>query len=113
MRTYDKPIYMFKSGNERMDQLALATDEILDDSLSVKDRLTTLASIDMVVGVPNEWIWAATAWEKPLVVLYPDELSTRRWLPWTYDHCGRIAYELRQLYVSLLLAGIRKLVNGW
>ena len=67
----------------------------------------------MIVGVPNAWLWMATAWEKKLIYLYPDMMATVRWFHYSSLNYGRLIYPARGIQVSAVLAGLRQMIAAF
>jgi ADP-heptose:LPS heptosyltransferase len=108
LRTYYPEVVMISDGL-RLDDCAFTEYESFI-SRTVQEKLKMLASARLVIGVPNAWTWSATAWRKPVAMLYPDDIPVTRWWPFSYAEMGRINYQSRQIQIPVLLAGIRKMI---
>jgi len=110
LRSYGRPVLLLGEPHQRMDSAAFAECDILSRQ-SIGVKLRALASACLVVGVPNGWLWAAMAWDRPLVCLYPEDAPPDRWMWLQSPKSYRILYPPRQLQVPVLLAGLRKVVS--
>ena len=108
--SYDIPVKLLASENRRMESCAFYEEDILS-GLPLVAQLTELASARLIVGVPNEWMWAATAWQKKLIVLYPDTQPPKRWFWYAHDNFARLLYQMHQLAPPVMLAGLRQLIG--
>ena len=109
LRTYGRVSLMSDPG-EWMDACAFHENEIFSED-SMRDKLRALASADLVVGVPNAWMWLAAAWRKKLIVLYPQDVPPRRWYWYQDDNFARVVFDPRQLQIPVILAGLRSMIE--
>ncbi len=111
LRSYGLPVHLMARRGQRMDSCTFTEGELLSNR-SIGKKLRELAGAELIVGTPNEWMWLATAWEKKLIVLYPDHIPPRRWFWQTHDNYGRILYQVHLLQVPIVLAGLRRLISN-
>lgn len=109
LRTYDQSVQLMAKRGMRMDAASFTEGEILSNE-SLADKLAALASATLVVGTPNEWTWLATAWERKLVILYPEHVPSHRWFWQYHDNFGRIVFQAHLLQIPVILAGLRILI---
>lgn len=109
LRTYDKPVKLMTKRGMRLEAASFTESEILSNEL-MSDKLAALASATLVVGTPNEWTWLATAWERKLVILYPEHVPPQRWFWQYHDNFGRIVFQTHMLQIPVILAGLRTLI---
>lgn len=111
LRTYGYPVILIGDDGERMDDAMFTEYENLSSN-PIEEKLAALASAVLVVGIPNAWTWASTAWAKKLVYLYPDGMPSRRWFSFSHENFGRILFDRHQLAIPIVLAGVRKLIDS-
>src|SRR5215471_12228051 len=104
-RTYASKIYLVGTG-ERPD-VALMESECLVDERLAAEKWNIVSEAALVIGPPNDWTWLATAWRKPIVVLYADSQPMRKWFPFGHDKFGRMLYNKDRLNVTQMLADLR------
>jgi ADP-heptose:LPS heptosyltransferase len=110
LRTYQLPLYLMGDSGFRMDHAAFSEKEICSE-LPVEEKLTILHSADVVVGVPNVWLWAATSFEKRMIYFYPETIDQKQWFPWAHDNYYRIAHAPDNVQPAAVLAAIRACMN--
>jgi hypothetical protein len=111
-RTYGLPVTLLGRPGQRMDYATFTEGSILSE-LPMIDKMRALADSRLVLGIPNEWTWMATAWKKKVLVFYPDDLPVDRWFgfdvaPYTL---GRVLYTRSQLQIPVMLAGARRTIE--
>lgn len=111
LRTYDRPVYQIGERGERQEECAYSEGDILCD-LPVADRLEAVADAELIVGVPNIWTWAATAWNKKQVIMYPDSVPLERWFPYGSRAYGIMLYEKTKLQVPVILTALRQIIRS-
>jgi hypothetical protein len=111
LRTFDQPVYVLGNSGQRFDDGMFTENDILSEA-SVLEKLALLESSALIVGVPNEWLWMATAWEKKTIYFYPDSIPARRWFWHKSDNCGRCEFTPGKIETALILTGLRMLMNG-
>lgn len=109
LRTYNIPVSLLGARTQWMDKVAFTESEILSEA-PVIYKLACLASADLVIGVPNEWMWAAAGYGKSSIVLYPMDVPARRWYHYQNDKFGRIVYAPQALDIPRILASLAKLL---
>jgi hypothetical protein len=112
LRSYGVPVSLLGRRGQRADYSNFTEGAILSN-LSVEEKLEALARSQFVMGVPNEWTWAATAWGKKVGVLHPEDIPHDRWfgfatVPWSL---GRILYSSSQIQIPPILAQLRHLIS--
>ena len=107
-RTYDDNIQML--GSKRFELSSLTEADYLG-TLPVKQRLQALADAKLIIGVPNEYTWMATAWLKKMIILYPDSIPQRRWFHFAHEKFGRIHFQTHALQIPVVLGAVRKLIR--
>ena len=112
LRMYDLPVYLMGGPGEWRDECAFSENEILSEE-PIETKLSYLAGATLIVGVPNAWLWMATAWEKKLIYLYPDMMATVRWFHYSSLNYGRLIYPARGIQVSAVLAGLRQMIAAF
>lgn len=112
LRMFGEPVYLLSGPGQRFDSAKFAENQIISEE-NIMEKLAILATARLIVGVPNEWLWLATAWRKPMVYFYPDTLPPRRWFWQPDDIYGRCVFTPEQVQVPLILAGLRMLINGF
>lgn len=110
LRTYDRRVFMMGDRGARQDECQYTESEILSDA-PVAEKYGALHAADLIVGSPNAWTWAGSAWRKKMVVFYPDNLPPKRWLPYVYDEMGVVQFGAYQLQIPIVLAGLRKMIG--
>lgn len=110
LRSYDLPVRLLGRRGQRQDGSSYTEGEQLSD-LSIEEKLQAIASADLIVGTPNEWMWSASAWKKKQLLFYPEHLPQKRWGWWEGDEFGRIMFQSHQLHVSVILATMNKMIN--
>jgi hypothetical protein len=108
LRSYGCKVCVMGQPGKRLD--GYTEDEVLSE-LPILEKMQALASAKLVVGVPNEYTWMATAWERKIALLYSDSIPPRRWFPWAHDNWGRILFETHMISIPVLLAGLRELIK--
>lgn len=109
LRTYNVPVSLMGARGQWLDAVAFTEGEILTEQpMAVK--IKKIASADLVIGVPNEWLWAASGFTKTLIYLYPDNVPSRRWFQFSDNKFGRIVYSPLALDVPRILAGLVQLI---
>jgi hypothetical protein len=112
LRSYDRPVYLMGEPGEWMDDASFAENEILTE-LPLKEKLEWLAGAELIVGVPNAWLWLAAAWEKKIAFLYPDSIPKYRWFWFASDSTyGRISFVPYQLQTAVVLTGLRTMIDA-
>lgn len=115
LRSYGHRVVLLGEQGERKDQCMFFESDMYCDA-PVKDKLEMLAGAKMIVGVPNAWTWASTAWKKKLVMLHPDDIPRRKWFPLIdegNDSWQRwLLYQSYNLQVPLFLVGVRRHIAG-
>lgn len=113
LRSYGQTVRFLGLQGERMDYATFTEGQILSN-LSLQERMQALASASLVVGIPNEWTWMATAWSKKILVMHPDDMPAERWFGFDVAPrtLGRLLYTHSQLQVPVILAGLRKLISA-
>lgn len=111
-RTYGLPVTLLGRRGQRADYATFTEGSILS-GLPLLDKMQALASAKLVLGVPNEWTWMATAWKKQIAVMYPDDVPNDRWFGFGLEPrtLGRILYTRTQIQVPVILAGLRKMIE--
>jgi ADP-heptose:LPS heptosyltransferase len=110
LQTYGCDVHLMGDSHQRMDAVGLPESAIIC-RLPMKEKLARLAAAKLILGVPNGYTWAATAWEKKMVYLYPDSVPQIRWWPFSDQTFRRIEYESHSLSPMLLLANVRKFIR--
>jgi hypothetical protein len=112
LRSYGVPVRFMGRSGERMDYANFTEAQNLSD-LPLTEQMRAMASAKLILGVPNEWTWSATAWQKKIVVLHPDNLPHERWFGFDVSPrtLGRLLYTSSQLQIPVILAGLRKLID--
>lgn len=111
LRTYGQTVYLMAERGVRFDYLCFTESEILSE-LPVAEKLGYLEAAKLIVGVPNAWLWAATAWEKKIITLLPDSIPPRRWFGFAHPTSyGVVRYDSRQLAAPVLLSAVRMLID--
>jgi len=113
LRSYGSQVRFIGRPGERMDYATFTEGQNLSN-LPVQDQMQALASAKLIVGVPNEFTWLATAWEKKILVMHPDDMPVERWFGFDVapQTLGRLLYTGSQLQVPVILAGLRKLIEA-
>ena len=111
LRTYGVPVRLLGQYGQRADYASFTEGDILSDD-SVEDKLRVLANSDLVVGVPNEWTWAAAGFGTKVIVLHPEDIPYDRWFGFDVKpKClGRLLYAPQQVKPAVILAGMRTLI---
>lgn len=110
LRSYNLPVHLLGAKGQWYDDVAFTEGEVLSER-SVHEKLAKVAASDLVIGVPNEWLWAAAGFTKSLVVLYPDGVPNKRWFHYSNDKFGRIVYSPQAIDVPRMLAGLVQLIK--
>jgi len=109
LRTYGYPVYLMGDRGQWQDDCAYLEKEILSEQ-PIVIKLSYLANAKLIVGVPNEWTWAAAGFNTKMVYFYPERMPTRRWFSFASANFGRIVYDPDQLQIAVLLSGLRQLI---
>lgn len=109
LRTYKYPLLLIGEPGKRL-AAGFTESEILSDQ-ALDTQIKALASAVLVVGVPNGFTWLATAWQKKIALLYPEEIPPKRWFWYCNDNYGRIFYQTEHVKVPIMLAGLRRLID--
>lgn len=110
LRLYEVPIYLLSGRGEWQDECGYSESEILSER-DINTKLKFLSGASLVVGVPNEWLWLASAWSIKTLYFYPNDLPVNRWFWFRGEHYGRIVYQSRSLQLAVLLAGVRQMID--
>jgi hypothetical protein len=110
LRSYGLRIYLLGNRGQWQDCCAFTEDEILSEH-SVAEKLSILAGAELVVGLPNEWLWSATAWTKKITYWYPDNVSPKRWFPYAHQSYGRMVYAANQIQIPVIINQLRLLIG--
>jgi hypothetical protein len=112
LRSYGQTVRFLGRPGERMDYATFTEGNILSN-LTLQERMQALASASLVVGVPNEWTWIASAWSKKILVMHPDDVPVERWFGFDVapQTLGRLLYTSSQMQIPVVLAGLRKLIS--
>lgn len=111
LRSYRVPFKVMGDYEERIEAFAIPEQHVLS-AIAVKEKVRELAYADLIVGVPNAWTWLATAWNKKMLLPFPDGTPQDRWLlPYDPDSVARLLYGRDGMHVPLILAGVRKLLG--
>lgn len=110
--TYGVPVYLLGRPGQRADYSPFTEGSILSDR-PLQEKLEALASARLVLGVPNEWTWLATAWDKKVIVLHPDDMPHERWFGFDVAPrtLARLLVTWSQLQIPVILAGLRRLIE--
>ena len=111
LRGFGKPMHLIGNGGQWQDECGYSEDEILSER-SVPEKLAMIAGAELIVGLPNEWMWAATAWQKRLVYFYPNDVPPMRWWHWAGERYGRAVYRADQLQVPVILHQLKGLIEA-
>jgi ADP-heptose:LPS heptosyltransferase len=109
LRSYGHSVCVLGDRGQRLDVANFTESETLSEH-TMMYKLTALSCATLVVGVPNAWTWAATAWATKSVILYPENVGAQKWYSFISDNFGRICYPAQQLQIPVVLAGLRKLI---
>lgn len=112
LRTYSLPVYLLGEETERQDTSMYYENEILS-KCSVKEKLEYLASAQLVVGVPNAWVWLAASMQTKLILLYPEAWPARRWFWQDNDNVRRVIYDSRNVQTPVVLAALRSIIKAF
>lgn len=115
MRSYGEPVYLMGDDKQhRLDAASFVEGDLYLDC-SLERKLQILSTAKLVIGVPNAWMWAASAWTNVRkLVLYPDNIPPKRWFPvedTEGEHYGRLLYSAHMIQLPVILAALRKLVG--
>jgi hypothetical protein len=110
MTGFRTQVHLVGPQDYRLEDATLTEDEIKTWQ-SPLHQLQFVAGADVVIGVPNAYMWAATGFDRKVVVLLPEQLPTRRWWPWGGKQNGIGLYDARNLQAPVLLASVRKLMD--
>ncbi|MDE2100022.1 MAG: hypothetical protein KGL39_22400 [Patescibacteria group bacterium] len=110
LRGYGLPLVLMAEPGQWLDSCGFAENEILTE-LPFEKKLRWMASAELIVGVPNVWMWMAAGMEKKLITLYPEWVPPRRWFPYASNRFGRILFEKGAVQMPALLAGLRTLIG--
>lgn len=113
LRTYNLPVKSLGQPGQRIDLAGFTEADILTDC-PIEEKLATIASAVLMVGIPNEWLEAAVGWNRPLVVLYPEAIRPMQWFPYLNDHSPfrLMAYPKNNLDAAAIITGLRHLIKG-
>lgn len=109
MRSYRVPIWLLGAQGQWMDQVAFTESEILSEE-PIARKIEVVASADVLIGVPCEWMWIAAGFVKSLIVLYPEQVPNKRWFHYSHDKFGRIIFSSHAVDIPRIMAGLAKLV---
>jgi len=112
-RTYGLSVALLGRPGQRTDYATFTEGQILS-SLPIEEKMAALASARLVIGVPNEWTWIASAWDKKIAIMQPDDIPNERWFgfPTAPYTLGRVLFTRSQLGVPVLLAGLRRIIEA-
>lgn len=94
-------------------EYATLTEGSVVSTLSMKEKMDLLGSAVLVFGVPNEWTWMASSWQRKIGIMYPDDVPLERWFGFDTEPqtLGRVLYTRSQLQIPVILAGVRRLIG--
>jgi hypothetical protein len=110
LRSYGRNVLYMGLPGQRLDRGAFFESEIIT-SRSWGEKLAVIEEADLIVGVPNAWTWAATGWNKNIVVLYPDHIPPLRWFWFDSPKFSKIIYIVHQIQTPVILSGIRQMIE--
>jgi hypothetical protein len=95
-----------------MDPLAFADSDMLTRRYGkLEDVLRHLASAVLILGVPNEFTWMATAFYPKMIILYPDHIPQKRWFAMHHSQFGRLGFQAHAVQIPVMLTGLRTLIR--
>lgn len=92
----------------RMNGVALPENDIVTDP---SEALRLIAGARVIVGNPNEWLWAAAGLKRRMVVLYPDTEPEDRW----FHYAGpvrKLMYPGNRVEPAGVTASVRMVLNA-
>lgn len=107
LRLYGYGVCLMGDYGYRLDGCKFSELDIVSN-LPVKEKIQVLAESRLIVGVPNAWMWLGTAWDKKMMVLYPDGVPMHRWFPYSTDNQRWITFAQYNFQLPLLLSAARK-----
>lgn len=109
LRSYRLPVKLIGDRGQWLDPAGFAENDILSE-LPAKEKLRCLANASLVVGVPNAWTWAATAFRPAMVIFYPQGVPQHRWFGFQAERYGRIAFDPTTIQAPIMMSGLRAMI---
>ena len=111
LRGFGTGVVLLGGKGQWQDACSYTEDEIMSEQ-PVADKLAKLEKADLVVGVPNEWTWAAAGMMKPLVYFYPHNVPDRRWFAWGHENLSRALFRADQLATPVVLYSLKQAIEA-
>lgn len=109
LRSYGLPVKLIGDKGQWLDPAGFEENDILSE-LPVEDKLCHLANASLVVGVPNAWTWAATAFRPAIAYFYPDNMPQHRWFGFSDERYGRMVFDPRNVQSPIVISGLRAMI---
>lgn len=107
-RSYGRPVLLLGDESARMD-IATFTEGDLLGRQPLRTILATLAAAELVVGVPNEWMWLAASYNTKVALLYPETVPPKRWFWYGSNRVARGIFTPSNVQTPVVLTTIRKI----
>ena len=106
LSSYGGEVFCMGTGKQRTGQFPCMTGPW-------EEQVTKILSAALVVGVPNAWTWIRAACDRPMVVLYREQVPARRWFPFESSKFGRVLCSGAKEETPALVAGLRQLIADY